>query len=256
MKSTLYRLYEDRLWNEAHAWRMPEHIGIVLDGNRRFAREQGTAVHDGHARGADKLDDVLTWCERLKIRIVTVWAFSVDNFTRSAAEVSGLMTLFEERLRALATNPRIHDTETRVRAIGRTELLPDSVRAALNEVESATRQYTWRTLNIGIAYGGREEIVDAFRRCFVAALARGDRPEQIAAALTPESIEPYLYTAHVPHPDLIIRTSGEVRLSGFMLWQSAHSEYYFCDTYWPAFRAIDFLRALRSYHQRQRRYGR
>ena len=130
------------------------------------------------------------------------------------------------------------------------------MREALAKVEAATAGYTHRTLNIGIAYGGREEIVDAFRRCFVAGIERGEDPRLVAARLTPEAIEPYLYTAHVPHPDLIIRTSGEVRLSGFMLWQSAYSELFFCDTHWPAFREVDFLRAVRSYSERQRRFGR
>lgn len=247
MLEALYRLYEDKLWLEAKHWRMPEHIGIILDGNRRFAKEQRAAVLAGHRHGADKLDEVLAWCGRAGVRVVSVWAFSIDNFKRAPDEVAGLMRLFEEKFLALCDDRRVHEDEIRVRSFGRVELLPESVRTALKKVEHATKGYTHRTLNIGIAYGGREEICDAFRRY----VEEGGDP----LAVTPEAIDKHLYTAHVPHPDLIIRTSGEVRLSGFMLWQSAYSELFFCDTNWPAFREVDFLRALRSYSERQRRFG-
>ncbi len=255
MKNTLYKLYERQLWLQAKTWRIPAHLGIILDGNRRFARELGAAVAVGHGRGADKLDEVLSWCERAGVNVVSVWAFSIDNFQRSAEEVETLMGLFEKKFIELLTNHRVHRDQIRVRAFGRIELLPERVRTAIRAVEIATQHYTRRTLNVGLAYGGREEILDAFGRFLRDREAKGLTPSQIADTMTEDGIEPFLYTAHVPHPDLIIRTSGEVRLSGFMLWQSAYSELFFCDTHWPAFREVDFLRALRSYNQRQRRFG-
>ena len=180
----------------------------------------------------------------------------MDNFNRDATEVNGLMDLFEKKFQELVTHPRIHRQQIRVRSLGKTDMLPASVQRAIREAEEATAGYSRRVLNVGVAYGGREEIVDAFRAHLKEMAAQGRTAEEIAAALRPESIEPYLYTSHVPDPELIIRTSGEVRLSGFLLWQSVYSEFYFCDTHWPSFRKIDFLRALRAYHRRTRRFGR
>lgn len=257
LATPFYAVYRLRLEAEMHAWRKPQHIGIIMDGNRRFARRRNLLdILDGHAMGADKLEDVLNWCEESGVRVVTVWIFSLDNFNRSAREVDGLMRLFEKKFLELVTHPRIHKNEIRVRTLGQTDKLPASVQGAIREVEKATGHYTRRILNVGVAYGGREEITEAFRGYMKDAADRGLTPAQMAEALTPASIQPYLYTSHVPDPDLIIRTSGEVRLSGFLLWQSVYSEFYFCDTNWPAFRKIDFLRALREFHQRQRRFGR
>ncbi len=251
-----YQLYERRLQREARAWVMPKHIGIILDGNRRFARQAGLQrLTDGHARGAEKVREVLQWCYDLGIPVVTIWIFSLDNFKRDADEVEGLMDLIAEKTRGIVTDPDIHRKQVRVKYIGRLELLPERVRAAIGAAEGATAQYDCRFLNIAIAYGGREEITDAFRR-YLGDQAAGGRPlAEIAASLKADDLDQYLYTSGQPDPDLIIRTSGEVRLSGFLLWQSAYAEYYFCDSYWPAFRRIDFLRALRAYHQRQRRFG-
>jgi short-chain Z-isoprenyl diphosphate synthase len=257
LAAPLYALYRLRLEAEMPGWRKPQHIGIIMDGNRRFARRNALLdILDGHARGADKLEEVLNWCEEAGVRVATVWIFSLDNFNRSAREVDGLMRLFEKKFLELVTHPRIHKNEIRVRTLGQTDRLPPSVQEAIREAERATGHYTRRVLNVGVAYGGREEIVEAFRGYLNDRAAQGLSAQQVAAELTPESIQPYLYTSHVPDPDLIIRTSGEVRLSGFLLWQSVYSEFYFCDTNWPAFRKIDFLRALRDYHRRQRRFGR
>lgn len=257
LAAPFYALYRLRLEAEMHTWRKPEHIGIIMDGNRRFARRRALLdILDGHALGADKLEDVLNWCEEAGVRIVTVWIFSLDNFNRPAREVDGLMRLFEKKFLELVTHPRIHKNEIRVRTLGQTDRLPPAVQRAIREAEQATGHYTRRILNVGVAYGGREEIVEAFRGYLKDRAERGLTPRQIAEELTPQSIQPYLYTSHVPDPDLIIRTSGEVRLSGFLLWQSVYSEFYFCDTNWPAFRKIDFLRALREFHHRQRRFGR
>jgi len=252
-----YAVYQWRLQAEMPSWRRPAHIGIIMDGNRRYARTRAMMnILDGHARGADKLEDVLNWCEEAGVRVVTVWIFSLDNFNRSAPEVDGLMQLFEKKFLELVTHPRVHEHQIRVRTLGQTDRLPPAVREAIREVERATGHYTRRVLNVGVAYGGREEIVEAFRGYIQDRAAAGASGKEIAATLSAEAIEPYLYTSHVPDPDLIIRTSGEVRLSGFLLWQSVYSEFYFCDTNWPAFRKIDFLRALREFNDRQRRYGR
>jgi short-chain Z-isoprenyl diphosphate synthase len=254
--AVFYEIYRWRLEAARHTWTIPQHIGIIMDGNRRYARGQRFMdVLDGHARGADKLEEVLNWCEEASVRVVTVWIFSLDNFKRDANEVDGLMRLFQKKFIELATHPRIHRNQIRVCCLGQTHLLPEGVQQAIRDTEAATAHYTRRVLNVGIAYGGREEITEAFKRYLLEGAAHGLSAEQLARELTPGSIAPYLDTSHVPDPDLIIRTSGEIRLSGFLLWQSAYSEFYFCDTNWPAFRKIDFLRALRAFHHRQRRFG-
>ena len=257
LKWPFYRLYERRLEAEMKSWELPSHIGIIMDGNRRFARSLGSAhVSFGHLRGADKLKQVLSWCYAAEIPVVTVWSFSLDNFHRDTTEVEALLQLFEDRTRELASHSEVHENGVRVRYIGKLELLPESLQEAIRTVEEATSGYDRFHLNIAMAYGGREEITDAFRHYLRDEIEEGHSLEQALAGFDDRAIEPHLYTSGLPEPDLILRTSGEVRLSGFLLWQSAYSEFYFCDTYWPAFRRIDFLRALRSHHQRQRRYGR
>ena len=252
-----YRLYEKRLEEEVKTWDLPQHIGIIMDGNRRFAKDSGGAhVSFGHARGAEKLHQVLNWCYELEIPVVTVWSFSLDNFHRDTSEVEALLDLFEDKTRELAEHSDVHKNDVRVRYIGKIDLLPESLQEAIRTAEEATAGYDRFHLNIAMAYGGREEISDAFRRFLAAQAEAGKSVEEVAEAFDDSAIEPYLYTSGLPEPDLILRTSGEVRLSGFLLWQSCYSEFYFCDTFWPAFRKIDFLRALRSHHQRQRRFGR
>lgn len=252
----LYRIYEKRLLTAVCAGDLPRHIGIILDGNRRHARRYGItdprAVYD---IGARKLDDVLDWCADMDIPTVTLWVLSPENLGRSGPEISGILAAVETKLNALAQDARIHDHRVRVRAIGRLSLVPPSVHAAIRIAEAATAGHDGMVLNIAIGYGGRQEISDA-----VTALLEDSRRAELTlaeaiATVTPAAIGHYLYTAGLPDPDLIIRTSGEVRLSGFMLWQSAHSEFYFTDVHWPAFRKIDFLRAIRSYQSRRRRFG-
>jgi short-chain Z-isoprenyl diphosphate synthase len=228
-----------------------------MDGNRRFARTLGQRrVLYGHARGAEKVREVLRWCYELEIPVVTVWSFSIENFQRDDAEVSDLFRLFEERTRELLENDDIHENQVRVRYIGKTELLPESLQTAIGEVEAATAAYSRFQLNIAMAYGGRMEILEAFRAYLRDKARDGESLEHVIDDLDEDSIERYLYTFGQPEPDLILRTSGEVRLSGFLLWQSAYSEFYFCDANWPAFRRIDLYRALREYHNRHRRLGR
>lgn len=257
IKRPFYLLYERRLGAEAHTWKLPRHIGIIMDGNRRFARDYGRRrVLFGHARGAEKLREVLRWCQDLGIPVVSVWSFSLDNFQRAESEVTDLLRLFEERTRELIDSPDVHESEIRIRYIGKTELLPESLQTAIAEVQHATRHYSRFKLNIAMAYGGRQEITEAFRAYLRDQAERGGDLREMATEFDDESIERFLYTTGQPEPDLILRTSGEVRLSGFLLWQSAYSEFYFSDTYWPAFRRIDLYRALRAYSQRQRRLGR
>jgi short-chain Z-isoprenyl diphosphate synthase len=252
-----YPIYERLLMATADTWRKPRHIGIIMDGNRRFARNMGASdVAFGHQVGADKLREMLDWCFERNIPVVTVWGFSLDNFHRDTQEVGALLELFERKTREMVTNPDLHDNQVRVRFIGRRDLLPETLQDAIREVEHATGHYERFVLNIALAYGGREEIADAFLEYLSHAQRTGRSLDDAISEFTPKVVDRYLYTSGLPEPDLIIRTSGEVRLSGFMLWQSTNSEYYFCDTHWPAFRKIDFLRALRSYDQRQRRFGR
>jgi short-chain Z-isoprenyl diphosphate synthase len=252
----LYRVYEKRLDAEIQRSKLPQHVGLILDGNRRYARSIGLMdIVEGHRLGANKLDDVLTWCEELGIRMVSIWILSTENLQRPPDEVAGLVELIGNRLRDAARDPRTHRKRMRIRAIGKLEILPASLRDAIREAEDATQEYDGFFLNVAVGYGGRQEIVDAVRSLLRERLARGTSLETAIDEVTPDNLEKYLYTYDLPDPDLIVRTSGEVRLSGFLLWQSAYSEFYFCDAYWPAFRRIDLLRAIRSYQQRERRFG-
>lgn len=257
VKRPFYALYEHRLSTKVSAWTLPRHVGIIMDGNRRFARHSGLLnVNEGHLLGAEKLLEVLRWCYDCEISVVTVWGLSLDNFNRDAAELTGLLELIETKFKELVHNEDVHRYQVRIRYIGNREVLSESLGKAVRAAEEATAHYDKFVLNIAVAYGGREEITEAFRSYLTDQYEQGRSFEEITNNLNCSAITSYLYTAGLPEPDLIIRTSGETRLSGFLLWQSAYSEYYFCDTYWPVFRKIDFLRALRSYSQRQRRMGR
>ena len=257
VKRPFYSFYLRRLRAKSRTWKHPRHVGMIMDGNRRFARQAGLASPIvGHRLGAEKLQEVFRWCRDSDIGVVTVWCFSLENFQRSASEVEELLRLFEDKTREMADGTHVHEHRVRVRYIGRLELLPDSLRHEIRRVEEATAGYRQLQLNIAMAYGGREEIADAFRQHIAERTAAGEPIAEVLENLDAHSIDSYLYTSGQPEPDLILRTSGEVRLSGFLLWQSAFSEFYFCDTNWPAFREIDFLRALRSYDERQRRFGR
>ena len=257
VKRPFYSLYLRRLRAKARTWKHPGHLGFIMDGNRRFARQAGFAsALAGHRLGAEKLHEVLRWCHDAGIPVVTVWCFSLENFQRSAKEVEDLLGLFEDKTREMADGGQVHEHHIRVRFIGKLELLPESLRREIRRVEQATCGYDRLQLNIAMAYGGREEIADAFRRRIKAGIEEGKAVDEVLESLDADSISSYLYTSGQPEPDLILRTSGEVRHSGFLLWQSAYSEFYFSEMNWPAFREIDFLRALRSFHERQRRYGR
>jgi short-chain Z-isoprenyl diphosphate synthase len=254
--SLLYRFYGQWLLNQVRAFPLPRHVGIILDGNRRFGRRQNlTSLHEIYSAGAEKLDDLLNWCVDLRLGAITLWVLSTDNFDRRPEELSGILSALENKLKLLADDPQIHQQRIRVRAIGRLNLLPASTLAAVRAAEAATDAYDGMYLTIAAAYGGQQEITDAVQSLLREQLASGKTLEQVVGLVTPEIIDSYVYSPNLPAPDLIIRTSGEIRLSGFLLWQSAYSEFYFTDVFWPEFRQIDFLRAIRSFQQRNRRYG-
>ncbi len=248
-----YKLYEKWLWRQVRNGAKPEHIAIILDGNRRWASGRELNPWLGHEMGADKVEDLIDWCLELNVKSTTLYALSTDNFNRAAEEVEEILRIIEERLRKILTDKRVHDNEVRVKVIGRINLLPQSLQNLIAEVEDVTKDYDKHYLNFAFAYGGRAEIIDAARKIAQKVRAGELTPENIDE----ESFESYLYTSYMPKqdPDLIIRTSGEERLSGFLLWQSAYSELVFVDIFWPDFRLIDLLRAVRTFQHRKRRFG-
>jgi short-chain Z-isoprenyl diphosphate synthase len=252
LRGLVYGVYERRLARTLVDAPRPRHVGVILDGNRRWARAAGAGdVRHGHQAGADHIADVLHWCEDAQVEVVTLWLLSSENLSRSAAELDALIGIIEETVRRLA-DPA---TGWRVHPVGALDLLPDSTVVVLKEAAESTRDRPGLLVNVAIGYGGRREIADAVRGLLQEHAERGTTLEEVATLLDVEHIAEHLYTKGQPDPDLVIRTSGEQRLSGFLLWQSAHSEFYFCDALWPDFRKIDFLRALRSYAQRSRRFG-
>ena len=252
-----YARYEVRLLSEVRARPVPRHVGIILDGNRRHARDHGLRdFRRIYEMGAGKLDEVLDWCAALGVGAVTLWVCSTDNMARPAEEVSGILAAIEAKMLGLAADPRLHRLGVRVQAIGRVDLLPASLVGAIERARRATEANRQMTLTIAANYGGREEIADALRSLLRECAAQRLTLDEATEVVTPEAIGRHLYSPSLPDPDLIIRTSGELRLSGFLLWQSVHSEYHFTDVNWPAFRRIDFLRAIRTYQARERRFGR
>jgi len=249
----VYRLYRKWLEDSIKSKPVPQHIGVILDGNRRWARIKGKSLEESYRIGAKKVEELLEWCVRLGVKTLTIYVFSTENFKRKPDEVEAVMRVAEETLSRVLKDERLHKHGIRVKALGRTWLLPHNIQRLLLELETLTANYSNYYLNIAIAYGGRAEIIDAIRQ-ISSLVAKGElQPDDI----NEELVEKFLYTSHLPnpHPDLIIRTSGEERLSGFLLWQSAYSELCFLDVYWPDFRYIDLLRAIRTYQKRQRRFG-
>lgn len=248
-----YKLYEKWLWHQVKNGFKPEHIAIILDGNRRWASEKTLDPWFGHERGAEKVEQLLDWCLELDVKSITLYAFSTENFLRSRNEVEEIMRIAEEEFRKILTDERIHKNKVHVKVIGRVNLLPENLQQLIMDVEKVTRDYGEHFLNVALAYGGRAEIVDAARKIAEKVKEGMLDPEKVDEQI----FEQYLYTSHMlkQDPDLIIRTSGEERLSGFLLWQSAYSELCFLDVYWPDFRVIDLLRAVRTFQNRKRRFG-
>jgi tritrans,polycis-undecaprenyl-diphosphate synthase [geranylgeranyl-diphosphate specific] len=248
-----YKLYEKWLWYQVRNGAKPEHIAIILDGNRRWASEKDLNPWFGHEKGAENVERLLDWCIKIGVKSITLYAFSTENFQRSPEEVQEIMRIAEEEFSKILADERIHRNKVHVKVIGRLNLLPESLQKIIMDAERATQSYSNHFLNFAFAYSGRAEIVDAARKIATEVNEGTLDPAQVDEKL----FEQHLYTSHLPQqdPDLIIRTSGEERLSGFLLWQSAYSELCFLDAYWPDFRAIDLLRAVRTFQSRKRRFG-
>ncbi|MWA06242.1 isoprenyl transferase [Actinomadura sp. LD22] len=250
VRDAVYRMYEHRVEASLPTDITPRHVGVILDGNRRWARSMGLAdVNHGHQRGADKISELLQWSTEAGVEHVTLWLLSTDNLNRPANELDPLLEIIENTVRELA------DEGWHVKPVGALDLLPDKTARVLKDAGEATSGAPGLIVNVAVGYGGRREIADAVRSLLIEQASRGTSIEELAEGLEVEHIAEHLYTRGQPDPDLVIRTSGEQRLSGFMLWQSAHSEFYFCEVHWPDFRKVDFLRAMRSYAARHRRYG-
>ncbi|WP_246282050.1 polyprenyl diphosphate synthase [Nitrosopumilus ureiphilus] len=251
--SGLYKIYGKRLEKEIQNGDIPNHVALILDGNRRWAKRHLTVPKKGHWKGADAVENLLDWCEEFDIKIVTLYALSAENLNRKDEELEYLYELIRMRLEKLYNDPRIHRCKMRVKGIGRIELLPDSIKEILKKLDDATKNYDNHFLNIALAYGGQYELLDAVKKI-------GEKIKDGSLNvqdINKKEIESNLYTSHLPQssPDMILRTSGEQRLSGFLMWQSAYSELVFMDIFWPEFRKIDLMRAIRTFQERKRRLG-
>lgn len=250
LRGIIYNFYARRLQRGLARDRIPGHIGVMVDGNRRWAKIFNAPTRDGHQAGAEKIHEFLGWCQELGISVVTLYMLSTDNMSRSAEELDELMGIIAQTLDRLD-----QDEKVSVHAMGAPELLPDYLAERLSRMAEKTSGEQKLHVNVAVGYGGRREIVDAVRELLTDSLDAGESIREVAQRLCVDDISRYLYTRGQPDPDLVIRTSGEQRLSGFLMWQSAYSEFYFCEALWPAFRKVDFLRALRDYAGRQRRFG-
>ena len=247
----LYKFYEGRLRRGFAKQQLPEHVAVLADGNRRWARTNapGETLEVGYQAGADKLKQFVTWCQEIKIPIVTLWVLSTDNLQRSKQdELTPLLWVIVDLVESLAAD---HE----VKIVGDLSLLPEDVADRLRKAQENCRKCADVHVNVAVSYGGRHELISAFKDLLAEQAKEGKTLEKVAETIDLEQVENHLYTKGQPDPDLIIRTSGEQRLSGFLMWQSAHSEFYFCEALWPDFRRVDFYRALRSYGQRERRFG-
>jgi len=249
----VYKLYEKWLEENIKKGEIPTHIAVIMDGNRRWAMKRGLYPWLGHRFGAEKVDELIEWCINLGIKVITIYALSTENLKRSKRELDEILRLLKEKSLEYVNDERLHKHGIRVKVIGRKDLLPRDVREALEKLEEVTSKYNNLYLNLAVAYGGRAEIVDASKNLIKDVLAGKVKVDEIDEAI----LERYLYTSDIPNhePDMIIRTSGEERISNFLLWQSAYSELVFLDVYWPEFRKIDLMRAIRIYQKRQRRFG-
>ena len=246
----VYAAYARRVARQLKPAGIPRHVGVMLDGNRRWAKERGGSTAQGHQAGADNIANLLSWCEEIGVEVVTLWLLSTDNLARPAGELRPLLGIIERAVTDLADAGR-----WRIHPVGALDLLPVETAQVLKAAADSTRDVDGMLVNVAVGYGGRREIADAVRSLLQEHARAGTTIEELAEVLDVEHIAEHLYTKGQPDPDLVIRTSGEQRLGGFLLWQSAHSEFYFCEAYWPDFRRVDFLRALRAFADRERRFG-
>lgn len=251
IRNLVYQIYESKVSRSLERSRLPRHVGVILDGNRRWAKMIGATAAHGHQKGADKISEFLTWCDEAGIELVTLWLLSTENMSRDEAEIKDLVDIIVATVERLA-----HIGHWRLHHVGDLKVLDEDQRDRLVKAIEFTQDCDGPLVNVAVGYSGRSEITEAVREFILHKAAEGLTPEQIAAQVSDDEIESHLYTRGQPDPDLVIRTSGEQRLSGFMPWQTVHSEYYFCEAYWPDFRRTDFLRALRAYEIRDRRHGR
>jgi short-chain Z-isoprenyl diphosphate synthase len=249
LRRVLYPAYEARMLRRMPD-NLPQHVGVMLDGNRRWARAVGRDTAHGHRAGAANIEPLLGWCDEVGIEVVTLWLLSTDNLNRPERELAPLLQIIEEAVDSLADQRR-----WRLNPVGALDLLPAGTAERLKAAAEATRDVDGMLVNVAVPYGGRREITDAVRSLLYEHAEKGTSLEELASILDVEHNADHLYTKGQPDPDLVIRTSGEQRLGGFLLWQSAKSEFYFCEAYWPDFRRVDFLRAMRAYALRERRHG-
>jgi len=245
-----YGAYERRLARRLDPAKLPHHVGAIVDGNRRWAKGAGARNEDAYQAGADKISEFADWCDSLGVEIVTLWLLSTDNLQRSPEELGSILAAVEGLMERLATEGRWP-----IAVIGNLDMLPAESAGRMKAFADSTSGVEGMRVNICVGYGGRQELTDAMRSLLLEEAASGRSLEEVASTLEVDHIAEHLYTKGQPDPDLVIRTSGEQRLSGFLLWQSVHSEFYFSDALWPAFRHVDFLRAMRSYAARNRRFG-
>ena len=251
VRRVLYPAYESRVVKFLPHDQIPQHIGVMLDGNRRWAKAVGLDTAEGYQAGADNIRPLLGWCEEIGVEVVTLWLLSSDNLTnRPPEQLTGLLAIIEGAVESLAEAGR-----WRIHPVGALDLLPPETAERLKAAEESTRHIDGLLVNVAVGYGGRREIADAVRALLADHASKGTSLEELADLIDVEHIAEHLYTKGQPDPDLVIRTSGEQRLGGFLLWQSANSEFYFCEALWPDFRRVDFLRAIRAYAERERRFG-
>ncbi|WP_404352644.1 isoprenyl transferase [Phycicoccus jejuensis] len=250
LSDVLYAAYAKRVARQLGGAPVPRHVGVLVDGNRRWAKQRGAGTEEGHRAGADNILNLLAWCEEVGVELVTLWLLSTDNLNRPERELRPLLGIIEDSVDSIAAT-----MQWRVNPVGALDLLPAATAQRLKAAAERTREVDGMLVNVAVGYGGRREIADAVRSLLHEHATRGTSIEELAEVIDVEHIAEHLYTKGQPDPDLVIRTSGEQRLSGFLLWQSAHSEFYFCEAYWPDFRKVDFLRALRAYGERHRRFG-
>lgn len=250
-RGLLYSTYEQQLLSQLEKGKLPRHVAVLADGNRRWARANAPdqSLVAGYTEGGRRLDEFCGWCDEVGIRVVTLWVLSTDNLQRSAAtEVRPLLEVIADLVETLAQR-------WCVQAVGDLSLLPEDIVTRLRAAEAASIGLNAMHVNVAVSYGGRHELTDAVRSLLASEAEKGVTIDELAETITDTQIADHLYTKGQPDPDLIIRTSGEQRLSGFLLWQSVHSEFYFCEALWPDFRRVDFYRALRSFEARERRFG-